>query len=116
MATAFVVITGLTAAANIAAAGVDFLRIRWVVDNMASYGIPHSWLFPLGAAKLAGAVGLLVGIAVPVIGLAAALGLVLYFVGAVLAVARARWYHHLPFPAAFFLLAAASFALRLAEL
>jgi hypothetical protein len=115
MSTAFVFITGMTAAANIAAATVDFRRAPWVLDNMTKYGIPHSWLFPLGALKAAGAGGLLVGIAVPLIGAAAALGLILYFVGAVIAVARARWYSHIPFPAAFLLLAASSLALRLAE-
>jgi DoxX-like family len=116
MAPSFVIVTGLTAAANIAAAAVDFRRARWVLANMTSYGVPHSWLVPLGAAKLAGALGLLVGIAVPVVGLAAALGLVLYFVGAAIAVVRARRYSHLLFPGVFLLLAAASLALRLAEL
>lgn len=115
MAPAFILLTGLTATANIAAAIVDFVRAQWVVDNMTKYGLPHSWLVPLGALKAAGAVGLLVGIAVPLVGAAAALGLVLYFVGAVIAVVRARWYSHIPAPAAFLLLAASSLALRLME-
>jgi hypothetical protein len=38
------------------------------------------------------------GVFVPVIGVAAGIGLVLYFAGAVITVLRARWYSHLPFP------------------
>lgn len=116
MSTTLVLVTGLAAAANIAAAAVDFLRVQWVVDNMTKYGTPHSWLFALGAVKAAGAIGLLVGIAVPLIGAAAALGLVLYFVGAVITVVRARWYSHIAFPAAFLLLATSALVVRLVEL
>lgn len=69
---------------------------------------------PLGVAKAAGAVGLLVGIAVPTIGVAAAVGLVLYFVGAIVTVLRARWPAHLPYPTAFLALAVGALVLRLA--
>ena len=115
MSIAFVAITGITAIANLAAATVDFLRAKWVVDNMTKYGVPHSWLVPLGALKAAGGLGLLAGIAVPPLGAAAALGLVLYFVLAVITVVRSRWYSHIPFPAAFLLLAVGALAVRLAE-
>ena len=115
MSITFVAIIGLTAIANLAAAAVDFLRVQWVVDNMTKYGVPHSWLVPLGALKAAGGVGLLAGIAVPPLGAAAALGLVLYFVLAVITVVRSRWYSHLPFPAAFLLLAVGALVVRLAE-
>jgi hypothetical protein len=40
-------------------------------------------MLPFGTLLAAGALGLLVGFAVPVIGTAAAIGLVLYFLGAV---------------------------------
>lgn len=74
------------------------LHASWVVEPLAEYGVPRSWWPWLGAAKAAGAAGLLVGLAVPVIGVLAGLGLVLYFVGAVLTVLRARSYGHVPFP------------------
>jgi len=45
---------------------------------------------PLGTVLAVGAVGLLVGLAVPVLGEAAAVGLVLYFVCAIGAHVRAR--------------------------
>lgn len=98
MSTAYVVVTVLAAAMAGFSATSVFLRAAWVVQPMADYGIPQSWLPWLGAAKAAGAVGLLAGLFVPVIGLMAGIGLVLYFAGAVVAVLRARWYAHVPFP------------------
>jgi hypothetical protein len=52
---------------------------------MARAGVPESWLtFPIGTLKTAGAAGLLLGLAgVPLVGTAAAVGLVLFFVCAV---------------------------------
>jgi len=111
--TAYIIVSVLTAAANTYAAIVDFRRPQWVLDNMTNWGGSHSWLFTLGALKAAGALGLLAGIAVPLIGVAAAIGLVLFFVGAIAVVMRARWYSHLPWPTAYLLLAVASLALGL---
>ncbi|SBV25030.1 DoxX-like family protein [Micromonospora krabiensis] len=75
-----------------------FIRARWVVQPLAEYGVPRSWWPWLGAAKAAGSVGLLGGLVVPVIGVLAGVGLVLYFTGAVITVLRARSYGHVPFP------------------
>ena len=80
MFTVYIIVTVSTAVANTYAAMVDFGRPQWVVDNITRWGGSYSWLFPLGVLKAAGALGLLVGIAVPPIGLAAAGGLVLFFV------------------------------------
>jgi hypothetical protein len=55
-------------------------------------GCAESWLPILGILKAAGGLGLLVGIGVPVIGFAAAIGLILFFVGAVITHLRARDY------------------------
>jgi DoxX-like family len=110
----YVIVTVLTAAANAAAAGFDFARHPQVLANMTMLGISRSWLFPLGALKAAGALGLLVGIGVPPLGVAAAVGLVLFFVGAVTthlrAHAAARSY---AYPGAFLLLAVGSLVARL---
>jgi len=114
MFTAYVIVTVLTAAANTYAAIVDFRRPQWVLDNMTKWGGSYSWLFELGALKAAGTLGLLVGIGVPLIGVAAAVGLALFFVGAITVVVRARWYSHLPWPATYLLLAIGALALRLA--
>jgi hypothetical protein len=114
MFTAYIVITIFTVAANIYAAAVDFCRPQWVLDNITKWSGSHLWLFPLGALKAAGAVGLVVGIGVPPLGVAAAIGLVLFFVGAIAVVIRARWYAHLLWPSTYLLLAVGSLALRLA--
>jgi DoxX-like family len=113
MFTAYVVVTILAAAATTFAAAADFLRPRWLLANMTNAGVPRSWLATLGALKAAGALGLLVGLGVPLIGVAAAAGLVLFFVGAILAHIRAHWYSF-TYPAAFLLLAVGSLGLRLA--
>ncbi|KAB1931762.1 DoxX family protein [Micromonospora sp. ALFpr18c] len=47
--------------------------------------VPRSWLPFLGMALAAGSLGLLAGFAVPLLGTLAAAGLVLYFIGALIA-------------------------------
>lgn len=98
MSTAYVVVTVLGAAMAAFSAGSVFVHAKWVVEPLAEYGVPRSWWPWLGTVKAAGAAGLLVGLVWPVVGLAAAIGLVLYFTGAVTTVIRARWYSHVPFP------------------
>jgi DoxX-like protein len=114
MFTAYVVVTVLTAAANTYAATVDFTRPEWLLRNMAKARVPQSWLFSLGALKAAGALGLLVGIGMPLLGLAASSGLVLFFIGAIVTHFRAR-YWNIAAPAAFLLLAVGSLVLRVAS-
>ncbi|MEE6273196.1 DoxX family protein [Georgenia wangjunii] len=75
-----------------------FTNKSWVVDNFVDYGVPRTWWVWLGSAKALGAVGLVIGLWIPPIGIAAAVGLALYFVGAVITVLRARAYAHVPFP------------------
>jgi hypothetical protein len=116
MFTAYVIVTILGAGANIYAATNDFTRVEWVLANMTRLGVPHSWVFSLGLLKAAGAFGLLVGIGFPLIGVAASVGLILFFVGALVTAMRAHWYGHIPYPAAWLLLAVGSLVLRLASL
>ncbi|MFI5664824.1 DoxX family protein [Streptomyces sp. NPDC051684] len=98
MSTTAVIVTVLTAV-WVGFSGVSLLRrAPFVVEPLVSYGVPDSWWTPLAAAKLLGAAGLLVGIAVPVIGIAAAIGLALYFLGAVITVLRVRSYKTVAFP------------------
>ncbi|MFD9942694.1 DoxX family protein [Nonomuraea sp. NPDC059023] len=73
-------------------------KAEWVVKPLMDYGVPRSWWPWLGAAKAAGSVGLLAGLFVPVIGLLAGIGLVLYFAGAVVTVLRARSYSTVVYP------------------
>jgi hypothetical protein len=108
---AYVIATVLAAAAALLAAGIDVVRAEWVRENMRAYGVPESWLMPLALVKALGGAGLLVGLAVPLIGVAAAAGLVVYFVGAVVTVVRARHYGDIGYPMPYLVLAAASLGL-----
>ncbi len=47
--------------------------------------VPRSWVPMLGVALAAGSLGLLAGFVAPLVGILAAAGLVLYFVGALIA-------------------------------
>ncbi|UMG91617.1 DoxX family protein [Nocardioides sp. TF02-7] len=92
-------IVTLLAAAMVGFSAISVLvHAKWVVEPLADYGVPRTWWPWLGAAKAAGALGLLAGLAVPAIGVTAGVCLVLYFVGAVTTVLRARSFAHVPFP------------------
>src|SRR5215208_1181897 len=114
MFTAYVVVTLMAIAANTFAATADFMRYKFVLITAAKAGVPESWLPMLGTLKAAGALGLLVGLigVVPLIGTAAAVGLILFFVGAILTHLRVRDYSIGP-AAAFLLLAVAALVLGL---
>lgn len=112
MHTALVVISLLTAAITAAIAIADFVPAPFVLANSAQVGVPRSWLPALGAVKLAGAAGIVIGLLGPrALGIAAAAGLVLFFVGAVVTHLKARVLYNVAFPGAFLCLSAASLAL-----
>jgi hypothetical protein len=114
MLTAYVIVTLIAIAANAFMAIGDIMRFKFVLSNAASVGVPESWVTWLGILKAAGAGGLLLGlVGMPLIGSAAAIGLVLFFVGAIVTHLRARNYA-LGFPSAYLLLAVAALALDLA--
>jgi hypothetical protein len=58
------------------------VHFKPILPGMAKAGVPVSWLtFPIGTLKTAGALGLLVGLLwMPAIAIAAAAGLVIFFV------------------------------------
>ncbi|GAB3645563.1 hypothetical protein GCM10028833_05660 [Glycomyces tarimensis] len=90
----------------------DLARARFVLDNAAEVGVPETWLPRLAALKGAGALGLLAGLLGPApLGIAAAAGLTLFYIGAIAAHVRARVLHNIAFPGAYLVCAAASFAL-----
>jgi hypothetical protein len=92
MFAAYVTVTILTATANAYAAYLSFSRHKSVIAVVQRLHVRQSWMVPFGTTLASGALGLLVGFAVPLIGTAAAVGLVLYFVGAVTAHLRVRDY------------------------
>lgn len=73
----------LLALALLVSAAAKLRRVPQLVDGLTSLGVPLG-LFPfLAACEIAGAGGLLIGLWYPPLGITAAIGLVLYFVGAV---------------------------------
>jgi hypothetical protein len=91
--TAYVVVTLLAIAATAFSGVAALVHFGPILPGMARAGVPESWLTMLGVLKTAGAVGLLLGlIGVPLIGTAAAIGLVVFFVGAIITHLRARDY------------------------
>jgi hypothetical protein len=117
MSTAYVVVTLLAVAANAFSGVAALVHFKPILPGMVKAGVPESWLtFPIGTLKLAGAVGLLLGlIGVPLIGTAAAIGLSLFFVGAIYTHVRARDFSsQLGLAIGFLLLAVAALVLGLA--
>ncbi len=112
MFTAYIVVTVLAAAANAFSATLDFIRFKQILINMARVGVSESSITMLGVLKAAGALGLLVGIRVPLIGIAAGVGLVLFFVAAIITHLRARDYSF-GLAVVFLLLGVAALVLRL---
>ncbi len=93
MFTAYVVATLLAIAANTFSGVAALVHFKPIIPGMVKAGVPESWLTTLGTLKTAGALGLLLGlIGMPLIGTAAAIGLVLFFVGAIVTHLRARDY------------------------
>ncbi|OBG69188.1 hypothetical protein A9X05_09915 [Mycobacterium sp. E3298] len=112
MTTACVVITVFTAAITAGIAVADLVPARFVLANSAEVGVPRSWLPALATVKLAGAAGLVVGVVgLRALGIAAATGLVLFFVGAVVTHLRAHVLYNIAFPGAYLCLSAATLAL-----
>ena len=102
----YLVITVLAAVANGYAACLNFVGVESVKVVADRVQVSRRWMLPLGALLASGAVGLLAGFAVPALGTAAAIGLVLYFICAVTAHLRVR--DHQIGGAVFFLLLAAT--------
>jgi hypothetical protein len=110
----YLAVTILAALANGYAASLNFLgaeSVKVVADRVQ---VSRGWMVPLGTLLAAGAVGLLTGFAVPALGTAAAIGLVVYFLCAVTAHLRVRD-RHLGGAVFFLLLAAAALTVGIAE-
>lgn len=117
MFTAYVIVTIVAVAANAFSGVAAILHFKPILPGMARAGVPESWLtLPIGTLKTAGAVGLLLGlIGAPVIGTAAAIGLILFFVCAIYTHVRAGDYSaQFGLANGYLLLAVAALALDLA--
>jgi len=73
------------------ASGIQKLRKDpKVLEVMHSVGVKDSQLPILAGLEIAGALGLLIGIWIPLLGIAASIGLALFFLSAVVAHVRAK--------------------------
>ncbi|MFF2124052.1 DoxX family protein [Streptomyces olivochromogenes] len=79
---AYAIVATLMSAVLLASAGAKFTRPKRLVDQMSTVGLPFGMLPFLGMAQIAGAGGLIIGLWWGPLGIAAALGLTLYFIGA----------------------------------
>ncbi|MDK9499353.1 DoxX family protein [Streptomyces katrae] len=98
MSTTATVFTIIAAVLAVYSAVSLYTRSKYTVEPLVQYGVPEKTWNLLATAKLAGGLGLLAGFVVPAIGIAAGIGLVLYFIGAVVVTLRARDYAHVVFP------------------
>ncbi|MEV5576508.1 DoxX family protein [Spirillospora sp. NPDC052269] len=117
MFTVYAAVTAIAIAANLGIAAADFARAPFVLANSAEVRMPPRLLPVVAVLKVAGAAGLLIGLlGVRWVGVAAALGLTLFFVCALAAHVRARVFHNIAFPGMYFAVAAAALGLGLARL
>jgi hypothetical protein len=86
---AYVVLAVALSLLLVSSASSDITRDPKVTTQLKAVGVPDSWFLPLGLVKIAGALGLLAGIVYRPLGIAAAIGVVLYFLGAVITHLRA---------------------------
>lgn len=87
------------------------MKAQFVMQNSGEVGLAPRWIPYLAVVEGAGVVGLIIGLAgVRPLGLAAAIGLVAFFIGAVIAHVRSNVLHNIAFPGVFLALAAGSVA------
>ncbi|MFD7079932.1 DoxX family protein [Streptomyces sp. NPDC059918] len=110
---AYGVVAGLLALVLAASATFTLQRNEAVVASMRKVRVPDSWLPRLATLKAAGAIGLVAGLWVTPLGVAAAVGVTLYFIGAVISHLRVKDFELAP-AAVLALVAAAALALRVA--
>lgn len=104
---------------GLAAGGSALQKLRrdpMVMASMRAVGVPESRVSLLAVLEILGAIGLIVGIWIPWVGVAATAGLALYFLGAVIAHVRVRSAAKEALPAVVILLIAlVTLALQLAR-
>lgn len=113
MFAAVAIVSAVLAALLVFAAARKLTHADAVVAEYARLGVTEDKLNPLAACLLAGAAGLVAGLFWTPIGIAAAIGVLCYFAGAIVVHLRAGDAAHLPVPGAVTLLAVAALVLHL---
>lgn len=114
MLVALVVVTVIAIAANAAESVANFMGAAWVKRNSRAVGVPDSWLPFLGVVKGAAALGLAAGFVWRPLGVAAAIGLVVFFVLATALHVKERVFHNFYGPLGFLALSVAVLWLMIA--
>ncbi len=110
------VLSVLLALVLLMSARAKLTKDETVTTSLTGLGVPLSWFPPLAAAEIAGALGLIAGLWLGPLGIAAAIGVVLYFIGAVATHLRARDFKGFTTPLVILIVAAVTLALRAATL
>jgi len=97
---AYAIIAILLSVSLVVSATGKLIKMPQVVEMIVGLGVPLSLLPVLALLEIAGAVGLIAGLWVQALGIAAGTGVVLYFIGAVTTHVRA---HNREFGPAIFL-------------
>lgn len=87
---AYLTVTSLAAVMNGFAALMNFIGAQFVKEIADKVKVSQTWMIPFGILLAAGALGLVFGFAVPALGIAAAIGLIAYFICAIGAHVRVR--------------------------
>ncbi len=114
----FIAYTVVAIVLGLGLAGSASAKIRKderVTAGLTAAGIPLSWFVPLALLEIAGTIGLLIGIWWRPLGIAAAIGVILYFVGALIFHVRARDFKGMPMPAVLLLVGVLALVLGLAS-
>jgi hypothetical protein len=112
MSVAYDIVGVLLAVALLGSAAAKLTRNKQLVDGFTAIGVPLGMLPFLAACEIAGAIGLVVGIWYTPLGIAAAVGVVLYFIGAVGAHLRKSDFKGAPNAAVMLVVAVAVLILR----
>ncbi len=105
------VVVALLAAMLLLSAFGKLTRNEMQTATIDKVGFPERYLWVLALCEIAGAIGLVIGLFWPPIGIAAAIGVVLYFIGAVTSHLRVKDFD-LRASGGVLLLAVAALALR----
>lgn len=107
------IVSALLAAVLLGSGRAKLVRLEPLMESMATVGVPPDKLWLLAGAEIAGAVGLVGGLFWWPIGVAAAIGVALYFVGAVGSHLRVRDFKGIAPATVLLLVAIATLVLRL---
>jgi uncharacterized membrane protein YphA (DoxX/SURF4 family) len=112
MSIANAIVGVLLALLLLVSAAAKLRRSPHLVEGLTGLGVPLGMFTFLAACEIAGAIGLVIGFWYPPLGIAAAIGLVLYFVGAVGAHLRKSDFKGVPTPTVLLLASAAALTLQ----